>query len=130
MRKPFYWRARRCWYVKTEDHRNLRLHPDEQTAMRLWQEMCQSNVAIAPVDPIERTAEIQRDLVKLLAILEELSAQQESLVGQLKESERRTAALREQAKNRLLELAQLQSPHRLDGSVARPSPSENGNTAE
>lgn len=37
MRKPFYWKARQCWYVK-QDGKNIRLDPDETKAFTLWEE--------------------------------------------------------------------------------------------
>lgn len=40
MRKPFFWKQRKCWYVRSEDGRtNVRLDPDEQRAFDVWNEL-------------------------------------------------------------------------------------------
>jgi len=38
MRKPFFWKQRNCWYVRSDDGRtNIRLDPDESKAYDVWQ---------------------------------------------------------------------------------------------
>lgn len=40
MRKPFFWKSRGKWFVKSADHkRNIPLHEEESEAFRLWGEM-------------------------------------------------------------------------------------------
>lgn len=40
MRKPFFWKQRKCWYVRSEDGRtNVRSDPDEQRAFDIWNEL-------------------------------------------------------------------------------------------
>jgi integrase len=36
MRKPFWRKNRKCWYVKDETGKDIRLGPDKEEAMRLW----------------------------------------------------------------------------------------------
>lgn len=33
MRRPFFWKARKAWYVKTDDRRNVLRHEDEDQAL-------------------------------------------------------------------------------------------------
>lgn len=37
MRKPFYWKARKCWFFKLHE-KNVRLDPNEKKAFDLWEE--------------------------------------------------------------------------------------------
>lgn len=39
MRKPFFRKSLKCWYVKDSAGRFLRLDPDEETAYRIWEQM-------------------------------------------------------------------------------------------
>ena len=39
MRKPFYRKARRCWFVKDERGRFVRLDPDEEKAFKMWERL-------------------------------------------------------------------------------------------
>jgi len=39
MRKPFFRKSTKCWYVKDSDGKFVRLDPDEETAFRLWNQI-------------------------------------------------------------------------------------------
>lgn len=39
MRKPFFVKARNCWYVKDEKGKKIRLNPDEGKAFLIWEGM-------------------------------------------------------------------------------------------
>lgn len=39
MRKPFFRKKLKCWYVKNEAGKFIRLDPDEETAYRMWEQM-------------------------------------------------------------------------------------------
>lgn len=40
MQKPYFWKRRRAWFVKSEDNKSqIKLHEDEATAYTIWQEM-------------------------------------------------------------------------------------------
>lgn len=39
MRKPFYRKSRKCWYVKDSSGGFIKLDPNEQTAYKIWQNM-------------------------------------------------------------------------------------------
>jgi integrase len=39
MRKPFYFTQKKCWYVKDDHGKAIRLDPSEQEAYRIWQNM-------------------------------------------------------------------------------------------
>lgn len=38
MRKPYYVKRLKCWYFKGSDRKEIRLHPDEEAAYKLWQD--------------------------------------------------------------------------------------------
>jgi integrase len=42
MRKPFYRKSRKCWYVKDQAGNFVRLHPEKSKAEDLWEEMLAS----------------------------------------------------------------------------------------
>ncbi|MFN7289096.1 MAG: tyrosine-type recombinase/integrase [Pirellula sp.] len=39
MRKPFFWKARKCWYVRNQQGLNVRLDPVEEKAFAMWERM-------------------------------------------------------------------------------------------
>lgn len=57
MRKPFYWKSRRCWYVKGEDRKNIRLDPDEKKAAKLWAEIADADRPESPTAPVDSIVE-------------------------------------------------------------------------
>lgn len=57
MRKPFYWKSRRCWYVKGADRKNIRLDPDERKASKLWVEIAAAEKPEAPTAPVDTVVE-------------------------------------------------------------------------
>jgi hypothetical protein len=61
MRRPFFWKARQCWYVKADNRKNIRLDPDEQTALKMWAELAAA--AVPQLGQGERRAE---DVSRLL----------------------------------------------------------------
>jgi integrase len=42
MRKPFYFSQKKCWYVRDERGRAIRLDPDESEAYRIWNRLVES----------------------------------------------------------------------------------------
>lgn len=43
MKKPFYFSQKKCWYVRDQHGKAIRLHTDEQEAYRIWQKMVDAN---------------------------------------------------------------------------------------
>lgn len=40
MRKPFFWKQRQCWYVRSADGMTIiKLDPDETKAFNIWNEL-------------------------------------------------------------------------------------------
>jgi hypothetical protein len=39
MRKPFFRKARKCWFVKDDQGRFIRLDPDEKKAFAIWERL-------------------------------------------------------------------------------------------
>lgn len=39
MKKPFFWKARKCWYIKDDRGANIRLDPIEEKAFDMWERM-------------------------------------------------------------------------------------------
>lgn len=56
MQKPFFWKARKCWYVKV-DRQNVRLDPDETKAFKLWNKMLELADYQSPDASIEAICE-------------------------------------------------------------------------
>ncbi|MEX2176195.1 MAG: hypothetical protein WD872_17670 [Pirellulaceae bacterium] len=57
MRRPFFWKARGAWYVKTNDRRNVRLSEDEDAALKVWAEMVAASSPESPTAPVAALAE-------------------------------------------------------------------------
>lgn len=48
MRKPFYRKQTKCWYVKGPNDEFIRLDPDENKAFKIWEKMRQLADQFAP----------------------------------------------------------------------------------
>jgi integrase len=58
MRKPFFWKQRNCWYVRSDDGRtNIRLDPDESKAYDVWEELRTAQHPESPAAPYAVIAE-------------------------------------------------------------------------
>ncbi len=58
MRKPYYRKDRKCWFVKINGGRTqIRLHEDESTAYKLWEEMRSASNPDAVFAPLAAMAE-------------------------------------------------------------------------
>ncbi len=57
MRKPFFRRQTKCWYVKGEDGEFIRLNPDECKAFKIWEKMRQLAEFDSPDATIESICE-------------------------------------------------------------------------
>lgn len=56
MRRPFFWKERQCWYVKDASRKNIRLDPDEQTALKMWAELANAEQPESPTAPVAAVA--------------------------------------------------------------------------
>ena len=57
MRKPFFRRQTKCWYVKGQNDEFIRLDPDENKAFRIWEKMRQLADYESPDATIEAICE-------------------------------------------------------------------------
>lgn len=58
MRKPFYKKTHKCWYVKNpKTGREIRLDPDEKTAYEMWRRLLDASAPLTPNVPLRRLAE-------------------------------------------------------------------------
>lgn len=58
MRKPFYKKSHKCWYVADQKtKRAIRLDPDEAKAYELWRRLLDASAPLAPNVPLRRLAE-------------------------------------------------------------------------
>jgi integrase len=57
MRKPFYRKTHKCWYVKDDSGAFVRLDPDESTAFDQWHQMRDRQRFDAPNSPVVGTFE-------------------------------------------------------------------------
>lgn len=56
MRRPFWWKQRACWYVKSAG-RNIRLDPDQDKAKKLFGEMVAAERPESPLAPFAAIAD-------------------------------------------------------------------------
>lgn len=53
MRKPFYRKSHKCWYVKSETGAFIRLDPDETVAFELWRRMLAGRFSDGPLVTVQ-----------------------------------------------------------------------------
>jgi hypothetical protein len=122
VRRPFFWKARGCWYVKSADRRNIRLHPEEAIARQMWQQMLRpdgpelpepgQNGDVVPDQHGVDSAGIIPKVQRLLARIDELAAHQADLRRQIAAAEREAESLRAEAGQMLIQLGELQVERR------------------
>jgi hypothetical protein len=120
MRQPFYWEARKCWYVKSADRRNIRLDPDEAKARAMWEEMNHSlgnghdgpaaaemNGGVTMSGEVESISQAVADLRQIIAKMDELAAHQDELRRQISAAAFEFTGLRTRSRELMLALSDL-----------------------
>ena len=64
MKTPFFRKSHRCWYIKDDANRFIRLDPDQETAFRLWERMKALANYRTPDATIEAIFEAYLDAIK------------------------------------------------------------------
>jgi len=58
VKKPFFRASHKCWYVKNDERRFVRLDPDEETAFEMWRQMLGGKFSQGPKVTIQTLVRI------------------------------------------------------------------------